>query len=100
MEGLRANKAPKKAKKTLECSETNGCSPASSPRRKPRTIASLELGRVGGIVEGRVLDKGQIITFGKSNKLFSFSMADQTGMIFCEGLFRGNFSASFRWNER
>ena len=57
---------------------------STSPRRKPRSIESLELGRVGGIVEGRVLDKGQIITFGNSHRLFSFRMADQTGMIFLE----------------
>ena len=77
-DGGAPGKAPKKAKKISEGSERNGCGLSTSPRREPRSIESLELGRVGGIVEGRVLDKGQIIKFGTSNRLFSFRMADQT----------------------
>ena len=39
------------------------------------------MGQIGGVIEGRVFDKGEMRTFGGSNKLFNFSLADKTGTI-------------------
>ena len=50
-------------------------------RRKARTIESLELGQIGGEIEGRVFDKGEMRTFGRSNKFFNFRLAGKTSAL-------------------
>lgn len=64
--------------------EGSALTSTASGRRKARPISSLVLGKVGGIVAGRVRDKSVLRSFEKDSKVtkvFNFVLYDTSGEV-------------------
>lgn len=82
------NKRPQPSKSTPQLPlldiRTESALTNAERRRKPRTILSLTLGKVGGVIEGRVTCKGDRRHYQRNGKqvfLFNFDVIDDTGCV-------------------